>query len=92
MNFSDEQKEEFKKALLERKATKPCPRCGNVNFILVDGYFSLSIQRDLKRTVLGGMNMPVVAVVCDRCGFLSQHALGVLGLLPEEDQGDDAND
>ena len=97
--FSDEQKEEFKKVLQDRAATRPCPRCGNASFFLLDGHLSPTIQANLTKSILGGKNVPVIVLICDRCGFLSQHALGVLGLLPkeaqlasEEDQGGDANE
>ncbi len=99
VSFSDEQKEEFKKAIQDRGATKPCPRCGNASFILLDGYLSPTLQTDLGKTILGGAGVPIVAVICKNCGFLSQHALGILGLLPEEVQpsstelqGDATND
>jgi hypothetical protein len=31
---------------------------------------------------LGGLGIPSIAIICNRCGFISQHALGTLGLLP----------
>jgi hypothetical protein len=33
----------------------------------------------------GGQTVPAAAIVCNRCGFLSQHALGALGLLPKNE-------
>jgi ribosomal protein S27AE len=71
--------------LLERKAALPCPRCGNRQFTLLSGYFNPPIQTELKGLVIGGPSVPCVAVVCNQCGFLAQHALGVLGL--QESQG-----
>ena len=83
--ISDEKKQEIIKALEERGAKLPCPRCGNQSFTLIGGYFNQTIQTDLKGMALGGPSVPSVVVVCKRCGYLSQHALGVIGLLPKEE-------
>jgi predicted nucleic-acid-binding Zn-ribbon protein len=80
----EEQKQKIIKALEDRGAKLPCPRCGNKNFILMDGYFNQTIQVDLNGMVLGGPSIPSVVIACSRCGYLSQHAIGVLGLLPIE--------
>jgi len=82
--ISSEKKQEIIKALEERGAKLPCPRCGNNSFNLLDGYFNQTIQTDLKGMVLGGPSIPSVVVACNRCGYLSQHALGTLGLLPKK--------
>ena len=87
--LSQDQKDRIIKALTERGARLPCPRCGNQNFTLVDGYFNQPIQTELGGLVIGGPSIPSVVVVCTRCGFLSQHALGVLGLLPKEEKEDE---
>ncbi|MFA6272247.1 MAG: hypothetical protein WC693_04040 [Patescibacteria group bacterium] len=79
-------KEKIIKALNDRVAGLPCPRCGNQQFNLVDGYVTQSLQKDFKSgMILGGPALPSVVVVCSRCGFMSQHALGALGLLPPLD-------
>ena len=59
-----------------------CPMCGNKHFIIADGYFNSTMQDDLKNFVLGGPSIPSIAIVCNKCGFISSHALGILGLLP----------
>lgn len=79
------QKDKIIKALTERGASLPCPRCGNDAFTLLDGYFNQVIQEDPKGIVLGGRTIPSVVVACNRCGYLAQHALGILGLLPKEE-------
>jgi ribosomal protein S27AE len=84
-DLTQEQKDKIIKALVERGAKLPCPRCGNDTFTLLDGYFNEIIQSEPKGIVLGGRTVPSIAVACNRCGFLSQHALGVLGLLPKEE-------
>lgn len=81
--WSQEQKNRIIKVLTEKGADLPCPRCGNPNFTLLSGYFAQPIQPELGSIMLGGPNIPSVVTVCTQCGFISQHALGVLGLLPK---------
>jgi transcription elongation factor Elf1 len=77
------QKDNIIRILQERGANLNCPRCGHSNFSLIDGYFNQPIQPQLNNNlIIGGPAVPSVAVVCTHCGFLTQHAIGVLGLLP----------
>lgn len=80
-NLSDVQKEEITQILKDRGALQNCPRCGNSHFILIDGFITHYLQPNAIGVLLGGVSMPYVGVVCDKCGFLSEHSLGVLGLL-----------
>ncbi|MFA5360192.1 MAG: hypothetical protein WC349_04530 [Patescibacteria group bacterium] len=89
--MKQEEKEKVIHVLEEKLAKLPCPRCGNQQFSLVDGYTTQSLQNDLKSMVIGGPNIPSVIVVCNRCGFMSQHALGAIGLLPQEKDKNDIN-
>jgi ribosomal protein L37E len=73
-------------SLSKAKALLPCPRCGNESFSLVDGFVAQPIQPDFRNVQLGGPTLPSVATVCSRCGFISCHALGVLGLLPPREE------
>ena len=34
--------------------------------------------------VVGGMSAPVLHVVCENCGAVTSHLLGVLDLMPKE--------
>ena len=79
--MNDTDKKEIIKRLEERNAKLPCPRCGNQKFILLDGFINEAIQQDIKKITLGGIMLPAIGTVCDNCGFISYHALGVLGLL-----------
>ena len=83
--LSDERKQEIVKALKKNGAVLACPRCKNDSFSLLDGYFTQAIQTQLGGVVLGGRTVPSAVLACDRCGFLSQHALGPLGLLPKKE-------
>lgn len=80
-----DQKQKIVEALEKASARLPCPRCGNTSFTLLDGFFNQPVQTDLGGLVLGGPSVPSVVVVCNRCGFLAQHALGSLGLLPKQE-------
>lgn len=82
--MTEDEKQKIIKALEDRGAKFPCPRCGNQQFTLMDGYFNQTIQTNLKGMVIGGPSVPSVVVVCTRCGYMSQHALGALGLLSKE--------
>jgi hypothetical protein len=83
--FTNEQKKKFAEELNKRKQGMTCPMCQNRSFIMADGYFNNTQQNDLTSFSLGGPSIPTIAIVCSNCGFVSQHALGVLGLLPKEE-------
>jgi ribosomal protein S27AE len=86
--MNPDEKTKIVKALEDRKAALPCPRCGSRSFTLVDGYFNQSIQPAVGGgLVIGGPAIPSVVVVCTQCGFMAQHALGVLGLMPHGEPG-----
>ena len=86
--LSDAQKKQIADALQRKGAARPCPRCGNNSWILADGYFNNPIQVQVGALVIGGPSIPSVVVVCSNCGFISQHALGALGLLPQKPEGE----
>ncbi len=81
-----EQKQKIIKALEDHGVKLPCPRCGKNGFTLLDGYFNQTIQTQLGGIVIGGPSIPSVVVACNYCGYLSQHALGALGLLPKGEE------
>lgn len=82
MSMSKSKQEEIIKILEERGATRPCPRCDHKNFSILDGYFNHSVQTSIEDgMVLGGQSVPIVVIICKNCGYLSQHAVGALGLL-----------
>jgi hypothetical protein len=87
--LNDDEKQKITEALKKRGAKKPCPRCKNRNFVLIDGYFNQPIQQSIPVSITDITNqgpfISSIVVVCTRCGYLSQHALSVLGLLPAEE-------
>lgn len=75
--------------LEELKATMPCPRCGETNFTLSDGYSIIPIRADIKGITIGGRAIPCVTTVCNHCGYVSMHSLGIMGLMDmAKGQGD----
>jgi ribosomal protein L37E len=88
-DINEVRKDGIIKALTDRGANLPCPRCGNNTFTLLDGYFNQVIQEDPKGIVLGGRTIPSAVIACNRCGYLSQHALGTLGMLPKDEDKPD---
>jgi predicted nucleic-acid-binding Zn-ribbon protein len=79
-------------ALEERGASLPCPRCGNAHFIIADGFFMNGLQRDFSGFSIGGPSIPTVVTVCSQCGYISQHAVGILGLLENPFDFDEESD
>lgn len=63
-------------------ATKPCPRCGHPHFQIV-AETSIQIQEQPGAFVIGGPVIPVVVVGCKKCGYLTEHSLGILNMMPE---------
>jgi hypothetical protein len=84
--ISEETKSEIEQILHERGTKAGCPRCGAREFaVIVEGYAAVFLQPvDLKAANAQGANIPAVALVCRNCGFISQHALRVLGLLAKK--------
>jgi ribosomal protein S27AE len=81
-HITKKKKEQIIGELERRGANRPCPRCGNSSFTLLDGYFNQPITSDLSGAVIiPGTSVPSVITACTQCGFLAQHALGALGLL-----------
>ncbi len=66
-------------ALLEKIGSWKCPVCGNKHYRMLGGFSS---QRFTSFTPSGRTTtIPVISIGCENCGFISQHALGALGLL-----------
>ena len=82
--LTNEQREEIKNKLISKAPNLTCPMCKNQAFTMADGYFINTMHEDLKALALGGKAIPTIGLICNNCGFVSQHALGRLGLLPKE--------
>lgn len=85
--MSSEEKQKIVDILSKKGANQPCPRCNEKTFTLLDGYFNQSIQQTLTAGfIMGGPSVPSIVVVCNNCGYMSQHALGVLGIMPKQEK------
>lgn len=90
MPMNEQEKKKIIQELESRGVKNSCPRCSNSNFVLLDGYFNHPIQPELSNgMVIGGPSVPAVVTACSRCGFLSTHAMGVLGLLDKNGNNKD---
>jgi hypothetical protein len=77
------QKDRIVAQLKEKTAIKPCARCGNPNFNLLDFVFVNPIASPPPLQTFTGPTVPTVAVGCTRCGALYHHLLGILLPLAE---------
>ena len=75
----------IQKKLTEKQKHLVCPACGNQGFILAEGYTQDNLQEKLSGMVIGGPSIPTIIVVCNHCGYVIRFSLGVLGLLPKEE-------
>ena len=72
--------DELAKALTDKGANLPCPRCNNQEFSIVgEGYISLNPNPN-KVTIGSGPVVRTVIVACEKCGYMTQHAKGPLEL------------
>ena len=72
------------KALNERGANLPCPRCGSTDFSVFEDYVSHLLTRDLRS--LTSKSIPTAVTICIKCGYVCEHALVVLQLMPKKDK------
>jgi hypothetical protein len=87
--LTNEQKEKIKEELLKKVHTLTCPMCKEKNFTMAEGYFLNTMQADFSSLSLGGQAIPTIGIICNNCGFVSQHAIGRLGLLTKENKTDE---
>ena len=78
-----EQQKRFIEILNSKGIKLICPRCGNNNFSILEGYVNLPMAEKVGEIILGGRTLPTIVTYCTKCGFLSQHLAGVLGLFPK---------
>jgi len=71
-------------ALNERGANLPCPRCGSTDFSVFEDYGSHLLTHDLRS--LTGKSIPTAVIICLKCGYVCEHALGGLQLMPKKDK------
>jgi hypothetical protein len=82
MKFDKDTKEKIAKQIEAKGALKPCARCGQQKFSLLDGFVSLPLSQEISNNVvIGGPSVPCAVVACSNCGHIDFYALGALGLL-----------
>lgn len=78
--MTPERQQQTIQALSEKGVKQPCPRCGTFKFSIA-GETYIAIQEGPALFHIGGPTIPTVIVVCDTCGYITQHAQVTLGLL-----------
>lgn len=84
VDISQEEKDKIAHALNTKIPSLRCPMCSRSAFTLITGYLTPTLSNHYKKIQVGGSIVPTVAIVCDNCGFISQHSVGVLGLMEAE--------
>ena len=88
--LSEGDKEQISKVIGEKIPHLACPMCANTEFSLADGLLKQTLQERLSTSItMGGPSIPSALIICNNCGLLSQHALGILGLLEDSGGEDD---
>jgi hypothetical protein len=73
-----EERQQISTSLSKRKALLKCPRCGQVEFEIIDGIFHhplYSPDSDPNVLVASDTFIQTVGVICTNCGFLSHHVV-----------------
>ena len=97
--ISIEEEEKIVKALKERNAVQPCLRCGHDDLFTIDGYFKKNLMAfskdenitssDSEKTFYistpTGYNCTFIGLICKICGYLYEHEIRTLGLIPPND-------
>lgn len=79
-------REKIARKLSEKGATRPCHRCGQNAFTVLEGFTNIQLQDDFSAGItFGGPSVPVAHIVCNNCGAITPHALGALDMLPKEE-------
>jgi hypothetical protein len=86
VKFSNEVLERILAALKRRFPLLPeCPLCGQRNWqVNSGGFVFVPLQQDSTNVVIGGPQMPCVALICMTCGNTHLLNLIVLGLKEED--------
>jgi uncharacterized Zn finger protein len=72
--------EEIIKALQAKNVFQPCPRCRNLEFEVIGESLIPLHEPKGSSWWATAPEIPVVLVSCNNCGYIAQHATGVLGL------------
>ena len=78
MSLTDRQKQTIQQAL-QSKGFGACPGCRQASWQLADDLVGIPTTSMGGGMAIGGGHIPMAQIVCTRCGFVSHHAVGVLG-------------
>ena len=83
--MTPEQRNELIESLTNRAQDILCPICHGKSFTIADGYALNQLQEDYQSfTMTGAKTIPSIYMICNNCGFMSQHALGALKIIKPE--------
>ena len=68
-------------AALKERGAGSCPRCRNSQWT-VSEFSRIEVQATMERNTAERTTIPAIMIVCENCGFISQHALQPLGVWP----------
>lgn len=69
-------------AALKARGAGSCPRCNDSQWT-VSEFLRIDVQATMERDSTQRTTIPAIMVVCEHCGFISQHALQPLGVWPQ---------
>ena len=68
-------------AALKSRGAGSCPRCQDSQWT-VSEFSMIEVQSTMDRNSVERTTIPAIMIVCEHCGFISQHALQPLGIWP----------
>ena len=71
-------------AALKERGAGSCPRCRDSQWT-VSEFSRIEVQATMERNTAERTTIPAIIIVCENCGFISQHALQPLGVWPHTD-------
>ena len=66
---------------LKARGAGSCPRCNDSQWT-VSEFSRIDVQATMEKESLERTTIPAIMIVCQHCGFISQHALQPLGVWP----------
>lgn len=76
--YTKEFQDDFLKKIREKVTDYICPICRNSNFIVIGGFSMINPSKEMGVFALGGSSIPCGVLICDKCGFISQHSVEIL--------------
>jgi len=61
-----------------------CPICRTFDWVIADDLSTIQLQPNLNMLNLGGPAIPVIIIICKKCGFVALHASKILGGFPKD--------